>query len=231
VKTNPFISVRRRRRRFLSLPMPLLAALAIIAVGCGAAGAATGLDAIDSVMNKDSTKAKVFSLTKCLPDCSPDFANYNFANKTFANPATIVWCTFTWGNPSSPLVTVPIARKLTSSSVSFYPSSRAKTGGGGGDSGWTDEWTPERRSIDGMYHGSPPPYRYGQTPGGQYVDFFNLPTFCTTAMSKFQRQKTDVSLSLQADPTAAAATAKAEAALKHGDKAGAQQALNDALGK
>jgi hypothetical protein len=228
VKQTPFISERSRRRRgLLSLPAPLLAALAIVAIGCGAAGAASGLDAIDAVMNKGSTTSKLFNMTKCLPDCSPDFSNYNFANKTFANPATIIWCTTTWGNPSAPLITVPIARKLTSSSVSFFPSSRTYTGGGSD----VHEHTPERRSVDGMYHGNPPGYRYGRTPGDQYVDFFNMPTFCTTAMSKFQRQKTEVSLALQTDSTAAAATTEAEAALKRGDHAGAQQALDRALGK
>jgi hypothetical protein len=80
-----------------------------------------------------------------------------------------------------------------------------------------------------MYHGSPPPYRYGFTPGGQYVDFSNMQVFCTTALTKFQRQNTKVSI--ENDPTAATADAQAQDALKRGDKAGAQKILSDALGE
>jgi hypothetical protein len=198
-----------------------LAVLLILAIGCGAAGAKSGLDRIDEIMNQSSTKAKVF--TPPLPD-SPDFTNYNTAQRRYADKTSIIWCTTTWGNPSAPMVTIPIQSKLTSSSVSFYPGSRVKIGGGD----FHDEYTPERRSVDGMYHGSPPPYRYGFTPGGQYVDFFNMPTLCTTALTKFQRKETKVSV--DADPQAAVADAQAQAALKRGDKAGAQKILSDALG-
>jgi hypothetical protein len=81
----------------------------------------------------------------------------------------------------------------------------------------------DAKSSDGMYHGHPPAYRYGFTPGGQYVDFTDLETFCTTALTKFQREKTIVSVSN--DTAAQNATSKAEAALKNGDKSGAQKAL------
>jgi hypothetical protein len=77
-----------------------------------------------------------------------------------------------------------------------------------------------------MYHGSPPPYRYGFTPGGQYMDFFNMPTLCTTALTSFQRQTTKVAITV--DAQAKAADQAAEAALARGDRAGAQRAL-DAL--
>ncbi len=206
---------------FLNLRLPVAAALTIAVIGCGAAAAATGLDRIDSIMNAGSTRSKVF--TPPLPD-SPDFLNYNAAQRLYASRSTIIWCTTTWGNASAPLVTVPIAGKLTSSSVSIYPSTRDRAVGDGGGA----EWTPERRSVDGMYHGSPPPYRYGFTPGGQYVDFSGMEVFCTTALSKFQRQNTKVSISI--DDEAKAADAKAQAALKRGDKAGAQAALEAALG-
>lgn len=157
-----------------------------------------------------------------LPSHDVEFNNYNEAQKLYDSPDTIIWCSTTWGNPSAPIVTVPIAGKLTSSSVSYFPGRK-----------WTDRgdytWTEvEQPSVDGMYHGSPPPYRYGFTPGGQYVDFFNMPTVCTTALTKFQRQQTKVSISV--DPAAAAAQKRAEAALKAGDKAGAQAILEGAIG-
>lgn len=139
-----------------------------------------------------------------------ELQHYEKAQKLFADPATILWCTTTWGNPSAPMVTIPIAGKLTSSSVSFFPSSRdwkpGDTGGG--------EYSPERRSVDSMYHGTPPPYRFGFTPGGQYTDLFNMPTLCTTALTKFQRQKTIISVEF--DQAGKNADAQAEAALRKG---------------
>jgi hypothetical protein len=48
--------------------------------------------------------------------------------------------------------------------------------------------------VDGLFHPNPPGYRYGFTPGGQYVDFFNMATFCTTALTEFQRQETRVAV-------------------------------------
>ena len=200
-----------------NLSRPTAAACVILLAGCSVAGAKEGLDRIDEIMNASSTRSKVFVAP--LPD-SPDFTNFNGAQRLYASKSTIIWCTTTWGNASAPLVTVPIAGKLTSSSVSFYPSSRA--------SGDTGEYTPERRSVDGMYHGSPPPYRYGFTPGGQYVDFSGMPAFCTTALTKFQREATKVSIAVDAE--AGKADVSAQKALKRGDKAAAQRILENALG-
>jgi hypothetical protein len=199
----------------------VLATSCLLVAACGgmaSSGADTAGDILSKI-DKQSNKTKPF----VPPWPSPDYKNYDFANRLFASPNTILWCTTTWGNPSSPLVTVPVAGKLTSSSVSFFPSSRVRVYS---DSG---EYTPERRSVDGMYHGTPPPYRYGRTPGGQYIDFFNMPTLCTTQPLKFQREKTSIALSV--DGALNTATNTAEAALKRGDRAGAQQALEDAIGK
>jgi hypothetical protein len=192
-------------------------AVAVIA-GCGASVANDQLTKVDEQANKHQT---------FIPRNNVERNNYEKAQKLYDSPSTIIWCSTTWGNASAPIVTVPIAGKLTSSSVSFFPSTRAKIGGGG-DSYETDEYTPERRSVDGMYHGTPPPYRYGFTPGGQYVDLFNMPTFCTTALTKFQRQKTQVAV--EYDEAGLAADAQAEDALKRGDKAGAERILKDAVG-
>lgn len=214
--------IKNTARWVRGLSLPTLACLVVLSVSACAAGAKTGLDRIDEIMNSKSTKSKVF--TPPLPD-SPDFTNYNAAQRLYASKSTIIWCTTTWGNANAPLITVPIAGKLTSSSVSFYPSSRAKIGGGD----FKDEFTPERRSVDGMYHGNPPAYRYGFTPGGQYIDLSGMPAFCTTALTKFQRQESKVSLSV--DPGMRTADTQAQAALKRGDKSGAQKILEDALGQ
>lgn len=159
-----------------------------------------------------------------LPKNDVEFDNYNSAQKVYDSPSTIIWCSTTWGNASAPIVTVPVAGKLTSSTVSYFPATRQFV-----SSDDSPEFhTPELRSVDGMYHGTPPPYRYGFTPGGQYVDFFNMPTFCTTALTKFQRQQTKIALT--PDQVAKAADIKAQDALKRGDKAGAQRILEQAVG-
>jgi hypothetical protein len=44
-----------------------------------------------------------------------EFSNYNRRQELVNNPNSILWCTFSLENPSSPLVTIPIQGKLTSS--------------------------------------------------------------------------------------------------------------------
>jgi hypothetical protein len=157
-----------------------------------------------------------------IPHNDVELRNYNDAQRLYDSPDTIIWCSTTWGNASAPLVTVPVTGKLTSSTTSFFPSTKWVDRG---DYTFTEVQTP---SIDGMYHPNPPQYRYGFTPGGQYVDFFNMPTFCTTALTKFQRQATKVTVEFDAE--ARVAQKRAEAALRNGDEAGAQRVLQEALG-
>jgi hypothetical protein len=163
--------------------------------------------------------------TPYIPKNDVEFNNYNAAQRLYDSPDTIIWCSTTWGNASAPLVTVPVTGKLTSSSTTFFNPERMRDLSGDG----INDTVPSgpARSVDGLFHPNPPQYRYGFTPGGQYVDFFNMPTFCTTALTKFQRQGTKVTVSF--DQQAQVAQRKAEAALRHGDKAGAAKAL-EALG-
>ena len=149
-----------------------------------------------------------------IPHNGVEFNNYNKAQKLYDAKDSIIWCTTTWGNANSPLVTVPIRGKLTSSSVSYFSNTRVKDYSNGTQK-------IENRSVDGMYHGSPPPYRYGFTPGGQYIDFTDMPTLCTTALSKFQREKTDVTVTF----SGGGAQNNAEDALKNGNAKGAEDAL------
>lgn len=158
----------------------------------------------NAVSNERETFEKAY-----VPKHHVEFNNFNKAQELYDTPSTIIWCTTTWGNPSAPMVTVPVAGKLTSSSVSYLPQDYIDESGGG-----SNDLLRANFSNDGMYHGTPPPYRYGFTPGNQYVDFFNMPTFCTTAMTKFQRQQTKVALEI--DPGAQEATQRAEAALRAG---------------
>ncbi len=149
------------------------------------------------------------------PDVSGDaeYQNYMRAQEdVYDNPATILWCTASFNAATSPLFTVPIAGKLTSSSVSYFPNQHLEDADMGEYYGQT---LVESQSVDGMYHGSPGPYRYGFTPGGQYVDFTNMAVFCTTALTEFQR----VSLTSTPDTEADKATKKAEALLEEAQTA------------
>ncbi|KXO92928.1 Uncharacterised protein (plasmid) [Tsukamurella tyrosinosolvens] len=149
-----------------------------------------------------------------------EFNNYNEAQKLYDEPNTIQWCTATWSNGSAPLFTVPIKGKLTSSSVSYYPSQELSNSDG-------RTYNPELRSVDGMYHGNPPAYRYGFTPGGVYVDFSGMEVMCSTQPMKFQRQ--DTKITYEPDPQLADAQRRAQEALKAGNPDEAQRILQEAL--
>lgn len=145
-----------------------------------------------------------------IPKHAVEFNNYNKSQELYDNPSTIIWCSTTWGNASAPIVTVPVTGKLTSSTVSFFPNKVEKSFEDYGS------YFPELTSVDGMYHGTPPPYRYGFTPGGQYVDFFNMPTLCTTSLNSFQRSATKVTVSI--DKAVQQAQRKAENVLAAGQQ-------------
>lgn len=157
------------------------------------------------------------SRTPYIPRNDVEFKNYNRAQQLYDSPTTIIWCSTTWGNTAAPIITIPVAGKLTSSTTTFFSPERAV------DRGNYSWQVLQARSVDGLYHPNPPQYRYGFTPGGQYVDFFNMPTVCTTALTKFQRQQTDLRLSV--DGPARAAQQRAEAALRRGDKKQAAREL------
>lgn len=166
-----------------------------------------------------------------------DYQNFYKSQELYDNPSTIIWCTTTWGNANSPLVTVPIAGKLTSSTVSLFPTQQVKEYTNSGT------YNPELPSTDGMYHGSPPPYRYGFTPGGQYVEFDNMDAFCTTALTKFQRQSTTIQLDIDSKMSAAQKQAEKllqqcnsgynsdDASKNQASCQAAQQALQQGLGQ
>jgi hypothetical protein len=190
-----------RRFRFLSTSILLLLCVVALA-GCPGDDKGTK-KTTQGVQNERAAFPPSY-----VPHNHTEFNNFNDAQRLYDSPSSIFWCTTTWGNPSAPMVTVPVAGKLTSSSVSYLPQDYVDRRGDG-------YYTLRPNfSNDGMYHGSPPPYRYGFTPGHQYVDFFNMPTFCTTAMTKFQRAQTKVTLTI--DPEAQMATQQAEAALRAG---------------
>jgi hypothetical protein len=193
----------------------VIAALAVVGLSACEEGAPAPKTERQQVEEQASERAGVY-----IPQNDVEFNNYNKAQELYDNPSSIIWCTTTWGNASAPLVTVPVAGKLTSSSVSYFPNQEKVTADLGE---WNGDMLVEARSVDGMYHGSPGPYRFGFTPGGQYVDFTNMPTFCTTALTEFQRQSTEVSISN--DDVSATIQEQAETALQSGDADEAQRLL------
>lgn len=215
-------------KKILSLIAAVLVAILALA-GCAAGGNVDVAKAANQ-RARQHVQDQNASLTAPKIKHNTEYNNYFKAQSTYDEPSTILWCSFTWGNASAPLVTVPVAGKLTSSSVSLFPSSQVK------DFYETDgTYNPELPSVDGMFHGSPPPYRYGFTPGGQYVDFFNMPTFCTTSLTSFQRQATKVTLTVDKQMRTAQNTAQAAladcVARKVANCPAAQTALESGLGQ
>lgn len=146
--------------------------------------------------------------------------NYNKKEELFDNPNTIIWCSAFPPGSNYPVITIPIAGKLTSSSVSVFPAQKVETHHG--------DAVVEAEDVDGLFHGSPPPYRYGFTPGGQYVSFEGgLATLCTTQPLEIQRQSVSVKVAGGLNK----ASKEAEAALKSGNKQEAQAILGAAAGE
>lgn len=144
-----------------------------------------------------------------------EFNNYNARQKIADDPTTILWCTSAFPVPSSPLFTVPVVGKLTSGNKRPYA-----TGGYGSLS--------ELPGPDGMY-GSSGEYRYGFTPAGVYVDFYNISTFCTTEPTIWQRESTEIVL--QIDPDLLDAQRRAREALQKGNNQEATEILEEAIKK
>lgn len=209
---------------------PALVLGAVLAIGAlGLAGCSPSFES--SKPNKSRTQQLEESQQKfegrTPPDVTGDteYNNYIKAQELYDDPSSILWCSGSFPTATSPIFTFPIAGKLTSSSVSYYPGqSPHQFSGGAGD--WGGVYMAENQSVDGMYHGSPSPYRYGFTPGGQYVDFTNLSVLCTTSLTQFQRENLNIAVDAPAD----AATDKAEQALKDGDPEGAQEILDGLSG-
>lgn len=104
----------------------------------------------------------------------PAFQAHNYIERQIFNhrleisddPSTILFCT-TLAFDRPPKVDI-IAGKLVSGSKRPDPLYTYDNG-----------YTIENQDAQGM-HGQSVPYRFGFTPAGQYVDFTDLPTECTT---------------------------------------------------
>lgn len=170
----------------------------------------------------DQVKQKAQNSKAYLPKNTVELDNYNKAQEIYDNPASIQWCTAFPSSNSAPIITMPIAGKLTTSATSYFSPTEVYS-----DSNGTVN-IPSR-SVDALYHGESF-YRYGFTPAGQYVDFSNsLELLCTTALTDFQRQNTYVEgVGNNGDASKMDLTKRqkeAEEALKNGDSTKATDIL------
>lgn len=205
-------------------PITVTKRLAAAAVAAALAVGITGCPS-DSASQPDPQKKQAEQIERQAKARQPytpvndvEFHNFNRAQELYDSPTTIIWCTAIPSNPNAPFITTPIQGKLTSSSVSYR---RQQELVDHGNYMWS---VLDAKSSDGMFHGSPPPYRYGFTPGGVYVDYTEIPTFCTTQLTKFQRESSKLAVTV--DTQAKQATEQAEAALKNGDPDRAQEILS-----
>lgn len=140
-----------------------------------------------------------------IPETSLDFLNYDRRQRISDDPSTIVWCTMFPPSPGVRPITMPIVGKLTS----------------GGKRPFASDPGP-----DGMY-GSSGEYRYGFTPDGNMADFFGMATLCTTEPTVWQRNSTDIVLTI--DPRLSAAGDSAKRHLSESDTAASRQSATAAI--
>lgn len=183
-----------------------------LAVAGFAAIAAITLSACEDMSPSESRQVehKAQDFEAYLPTNNVELDNYNRAQELYDDPAAIQWCTAFPSSNSAPIITLPIAGKLTTSATSYFNPQERVSGSNGAVSLPT-------RSVDGLYHGDSF-YRYGFTPGGQYVDFSNsLELLCTTALTEFQRENTFVE-GVDTSGDIEKLQRQAEEALKDGDR-------------
>jgi hypothetical protein len=193
-----------------------IALTSLIVAACG--GSEHNSDARDTASKAAEANREKF--TPYIPKNEVEGKNYNKSQELYDNPNTILYCTILPTNPTLKAITIPIAGKLTSSSVSAFPSQEIHYDNEGGNT------VTERASVDGLFHGSPPPYRYGFTPGGNFVEVWSGDEgICTTSPTEIQTQTLSVGFEGSVD----AATAEAEKALEAGEPAKAEQIIAEGV--
>lgn len=152
--------------------------------------AVVGLTACDSgkkPSEQQEVEQKASGFKAYIPKNDVELSNYNKAQELYDDPAAIQWCSMFPSSSSAPIITIPIAGKLTTSGTSYF--SPTEVGQYGSNNAPINR---PNRSVDGLFHGDSF-YRYGFTPAGAYVDFSNSSELlCTTALTDFQRQNTYV---------------------------------------
>ena len=117
--------------------------------------------------------------------------NYNKRLALADDPASLIWCTAYPPAANQKAVTTPIVGKLTSGNKRPTPTEKVRID--------TDtlgsEYNPELPGPDGMF-GTSGEYRYGFDPAGNYHEFYNMATRCTSVPDVLQKE----SLSIEVNP-------------------------------
>lgn len=158
-----------------------------VAVLLGTAAIALSSCSSDSSSNAQKTALETAQSRKnYIPKNDVEAKNYNARQALADDPATLIWCSVFPTNPNIKPFTIPIVGKLTSGNKRPDPTLLSKTG-----NDYT--YNPDLPGSDGMY-GTSGEYRYGFDPAGQYHDFYNLETYCTTVPDIIQKQTTMISV-------------------------------------
>ena len=183
------------RNKILAVTGLVVVTLALMGSGCDTAPApVTG----DDIANNRQNYA---------PANDVEGNNYNARQRLADQPATLIWCTAFPTSPNAKAFTVPIVGKLTSGNKRPYSTSRTIIDGD--TTGM--EYEPEKAGPDGMF-GNSGEYRYGFDPAGNYHDFYNLETYCTTVPNIIQKEQTTIIVRSDTDLTSL--DRQIEAALK-----------------
>lgn len=170
--------------------MKKIAALALAALAVPGLTACT----TDERTSQQQAADVAASRQNYIPTNDVEGHNYNARQAIADNPSTLIWCTAFPTSPNAKAFTVPIVGKLTSGNKRPYPTSQEV---GGGNTG-TSYYNPELPGPDGMY-GSSGEYRYGFDPAGNYHDFYNVETYCTTVPNVVQKEQTTIVVKVAGD--------------------------------
>lgn len=178
------------------------ASLALLVAGCSSTNTVKP-SAQDKAVDTARTRANY------VPVNDLEGHNYNARMALADNPSTLIWCSAFPANPNVKPFTVPIVGKLTSGNKRPFPTAIVYTYNNGG------VYNPELPGSDGFY-GTSGEYRYGFDPAGQYHDFYNLETYCTSEPTLIQKNTTDIAVTLS-DPAAVKVAEAALAACRKAD--------------
>ena len=189
----------------------IIAVIALFMVACGGEEAPTAQErASDIAASREDTYQPVNFI---------DFQNFNNWAQMSDDATTILWCTFLpFGHEK---ITVPIVGKLTDSGKTPFPTKFVVDPAEFGK----DPKPAEKADPFAMY-GVSSEFRYGFDPVGNYIDFTDLPSFCTTEPRVFQQ--TQSTIVIDTDPFLKDITQRARAALKAGDNELAVEILREA---
>lgn len=180
MKSQIYFSSTWRRRLVLLLAF---------AVGFTGAGCSGGDKPKAQPNAQEQAEKRVKERENYVPQNDVEGRNYNARQRIADNPATILWCTEYPSNPNAKPFTVPIVGKLTSGNKRPYPTAVVEYGDYG-------SYVPEKPGPDGFY-GTSGEYRFGFDPAGNYHDFYNLETHCTTVPDIIQKNTTEIAITVK----------------------------------